>query len=132
MTKEELIDIACKRAEECKANMYKSESKVWKLLLTHNDLLNLNWQTQVPFIIPYDLKQEYDSKAFYITDFVELSHGIVIEVDGEQHDKYSDSVRDTVLEELGYTTYRIKSLDVWKKDKLMNFILNIYRKEDIL
>lgn len=132
MTREELIDIAHKRAEECKANMYKSESKVWELLLTHNNLLDLDWQTQVPIIIPYDLKQEYDSKAFYIADFIEESRGIIIEVDGEQHDKYSDSVRDAVLEDLGYTTYRIKSLDVWKKHELMNFILNIYRKEDIL
>ena len=90
MTREELIDIAHKRAEECKANMYKSESKVWELLLTHNDLLDLDWQTQVPIIVPYDLKQEYDSKAFYIADFIEESYGIIIEVDGYKRNTKQD------------------------------------------
>lgn len=131
MTQEELQQIAYTRAAECKANMYKSEKKVWEMLQKHNNTFGLDWQTQVPIIIPWDLKKEYDSKAFYIADFWEPENNIIIEVDGEQHSKYNDKIRDNVLEELGYTTYRIKSLDVWKWSILKQFICNVYDTEGI-
>ena len=131
MTKEELYEIACIRAAECKANMYKSEKKVWEMLQRHNETFGLDWQTQIPIIIPYDLKVTYDSKAFYIADFWEPENNIIIEVDGEQHDKFMDDLRDEVLEELGFTTYRIKSLDVWDWYKLKTFICDVYNTERI-
>lgn len=131
MTEEELYEIACIRAAECKANMYKSEKKVWEMLQRHNNTFGLDWQTQVPIIIPWDLKEEYESKAFYIADFWEPENNIIIEVDGEQHNAYNDTIRDNVLEELGYTTYRIKSLDVWNWHKLSTFICNVYNTERI-
>ena len=131
MTEGELHYIANLRAEECKANMYKSETKVWNMLQNHNKFFGLEWQTQVPIIIPYELKEEYESKAFYIADFLEPNNNIIIEVDGEQHDAYLDVIRDNVLEELGYTTYRIKSLDVWKWYTLKDFICSVYNKERI-
>ena len=131
MNEEELRYIANMRAEECKLNMYKSEKKVWTMLQQHNECFGLEWQTQIPIIIPYDLKEEYESKAFYIADFLEPNNSIIIEVDGEQHDYYLDVIRDNVLEELGYTTYRIKSLDVWTWYKLKDFICGVYNKEGI-
>ena len=132
MTIEELRHIAYTRAQECRANMYKSESKVWELLQRHNDAFGLEWQTQIPVIIPKVLRDVYDCKAFYIADFLEPNSNIIIEVDGEQHNRYEDAVRDDVLELLGYTTYRIKSLDVWKWHKLKDFICGIYDKERII
>lgn len=131
MTLEELRGIAYARAIECKRNMFKSEKKVWDMLQRHNKDFGLTWETQVPIIIPYDMKEEYESKAFYILDFLELRTHVVIEVDGEQHNPDEDEIRDSVLQELGYTTYRIKSLDVWKWDKLKNFICDVYDWEGI-
>ena len=104
MDVEELKEIAYARAAECRANMYKSERRVWNMLQRHNETFGLDWQTQIPIIIPYDLKVAYDSKAFYIADFWEPENNIIIEVDGEQHDRFSDDIRDEVLEELGFTT----------------------------
>ena len=128
---EELKEIAYARAAECRANMYKSERRVWDMLQRHNETFGLDWQTQIPIIIPYDLKAAYDSKAFYIADFWEPENNIIIEVDGEQHDKFMDDIRDEVLEELGFTTYRIKSLDVWDWYKLKTFICDVYNTERI-
>ena len=131
MTQEELMEIALARAEECRLNMYKSETKVWKVLQRHNDTFGLEWQTQIPIIIPYELKDYYSSKAFYIADFLEPNCNIIVEVDGEQHNAYNDKIRDEVLKEIGYTTYRIKSLDVWKYNKLKVFMCDLYNKERI-
>ena len=131
MDVEELKEIAHTRAAECRANMYKSERRVWDMLQRHNETFGLNWQTQIPIIIPYDLKVTYDSKAFYIADFWEPENNIIIEVDGEQHDRFMDDIRDEVLEELGFTTYRIKSLDVWDWYKLKTFICDVYNTERI-
>lgn len=131
MTEFELKQIAYTRAAECKANMYKSEQRVWNMLQRHNETFGLDWQTQIPIIIPYDLKVAYDSKAFYIADFWEPENNIIIEVDGEQHDRFMDDIRDEVLEELGFTTYRIKSLDVWDWYKLKTFICDVYNTERI-
>ena len=131
MTQEELMEIALSRAEECRLNMYKSETKVWKMLQRHNDTFGLEWQTQIPIIVPYELKDYYGSKAFYIADFLEPNCNIIVEVDGEQHNAYDDKIRDEVLKEVGYTTYRIKSLDVWKYNKLKVFMCDLYSKERI-
>ena len=131
MTEEELRKIAYARAAECRANMFRSEKKVWERLQKHNSNFDLEWQTQVPIIVPWDLKEEYDSKAFYIADFLEPEYGIIIEVDGEQHNSYDDSIRDETLEMLGYTTYRIKSLDIWNWPKLRAFLINVYDNEYI-
>lgn len=131
MTEGELQYIANLRATECKLNMFKSERKVWEMLQRHNDTFGLEWQTQIPIIIPYELKEEYGSKAFYIADFLEPNNNIIIEVDGEQHDTYTDNIRDNVLDILGYNTYRIKSLDVWKYNRLKIFICDLYNKERI-
>ena len=131
MDVEELKKIAYARAAECRANMYKSERRVWDMLQRHNKTFGLDWQTQIPIIIPYDLKVTYDSKAFYIADFWEPENNIIIEVDGEQHDRFMDDIRDEVLEELGFTTYRIKSLDVWDWYKLKTFICDVYNTERI-
>ena len=131
MTKEDLVCIAHAKADECRANMYKSETKVWEMLQRHNSTFGLEWQTQVPVIIPWDIKNYYDSKAFYILDFLEPNSNIVVEVDGEQHNLREDRIRDYVLWILGYTTYRIKSLDVWKYNKLKVFMCDLYSKERI-
>lgn len=131
MTEGELQYIANLRATECKLNMFKSERKVWEMLQRHNNTFGLEWQTQIPIIIPYELKEEYGSKAFYIADFLEPNNNIIIEVDGEQHDAYTDNIRDNVLDILGYSTYRIKSLDVWKYNRLKIFICDLYNKERI-
>lgn len=131
MTEFELEQIAYARAAECKANMYKSEKRVWEMLQKHNNTFGLDWQTQKPIIVPWELKNDYDSKAFYIADFWEPENNIIIEVDGEQHNAYNDGIRDEVLAILGYTTYRIKSLDVWNWHKLSTFICNVYDTERI-
>lgn len=132
MTKEGLIQIAYERAQECRANMYRSESKMWDLLQRHNDAFGLEWQTQIPIIIPQWAYNAYSCKAFYIADFLEPNNNIIIEVDGEQHNRYDDELRDFILEGLGYTTYRIKSLDVWKWHLLKDFICRVYDKERII
>ena len=119
------------RATECRLNMYKSEAKVWEMLISHNYMFGLEWQTQVPVIVPRYFKETYGCKAFYILDFLEPNNNIIIEVDGEQHNKYDDDLRDSILKLLGYTTYRIKSLDVWKWYTLKDFICSVYNKERI-
>ena len=120
------------RATECRLNMYKSEAKVWEILISHNHMFGLEWQTQVPVIVPHYPKETYCCKAFYILDFLEPNNNIIIEVDGEQHNKYDDDLRDSILKLLGYTTYRIKSLDVWKRRVLKDFICGVYDKERII
>jgi very-short-patch-repair endonuclease len=126
MTLEELQIIAQERAEYLKRHMYKSELKVWDRLQEDNCIYNVEWKTQVPIIIPWDLKETYNSKAFYIVDFIEVNTNVIIEVDGEQHDAYADSIRDGVLLAMGYITCRIKSLDVWHREDFDEFINNVY------
>jgi very-short-patch-repair endonuclease len=78
-----------------------------------------------------EAKHQYRIGRF-VLDYAWLDKKIYIEVDGEQHNRYDDDLRDFILGELGYTTYRIKSLDVWKWHILKDFICSVYDKERII
>jgi very-short-patch-repair endonuclease len=133
MTQEELKLYASNQANELKSKMTKGESYLWETLKRHNRKYGTKWQCQIPIVIDLPVKQKFKTKPFYVADFIELDHKVIIEVDGPHHnltmDKYRDEIRDEALAACGFTTYRIQALDVWRKAVLKPFLDNIYNKE---
>ena len=133
MTQQELKLYAAGQADELRHNLNKSESYLWKKLKVHNKKYDTRWQCQVPIIMDITVKRAFNTKPFYIADFVEMNHKIIVEIDGPHHDfcidRSNDYTRDTALEACGFKTYRIKSIDVWRKAVLKPFLDNIYNKE---
>jgi very-short-patch-repair endonuclease len=53
------------------------------------------------------------ARGHYIVDFICLTHGLVVEVDGDQHaDSAYDADRDAWLVEQGYRVLRFGNRDV--------------------
>lgn len=78
-----------------------AESKLWELLR--------NRKTGFKF------KRQHSLDG-YILDFFCSEKKVIIEIDGEIHDKNSsqeyDQIRDSLLNDLGYKTVRFKNKDV--------------------
>lgn len=133
MTQEELKLYAANQAKELKDNMNKSECYLWTTLKRHNKKFGTQWQCQVPILMDIPIKKAFNTKPFYVADFVEMTHRVIIEVDGPHHSRsnYSndDHTRDTALEMCGFKTYRIQSIDVWRKAMLKPFLDKIYNTE---
>ena len=49
----------------------------------------------------------------YIVDFACLSHRLVVEIDGSQHDRARDADRDAVLAREGFLVMRFRAYDVF-------------------
>jgi very-short-patch-repair endonuclease len=133
MTQVELKLHAANQADELRSRMNKSECYLWDTLKRHNKKFSTKWQCQVPIIMDIPVKRIFNTKPFYVVDFIEIEHRVIIEVDGPQHNKRkdhrNDSIRDTALQTCGFKTYRIDSIDVWRKKVLKPFLDNIYNKE---
>jgi very-short-patch-repair endonuclease len=133
MTQQELKFYAIQQAEELRGHLNKSETYLWDKLKRHNKKYGTKWQCQVPIIIDLPVKRAFKTKPFYIADFVEMEHKVIIEVDGPHHDfcidKRKDHTRDTALDACGFRTYRIDSLDVWRKAVLKPFLDKVYNTE---
>ena len=133
MTEGELKIIAARVAEDLKSKMNKSEHYLWETLKKHNKKYGTKWQCQVPIVMDQPVKRQFRTKPFYIVDFIEMEHKVIIEIDGPHHAKYvdgrADSIRDAALSKCGFTTYRIFSIDVWRKAVLKPFLDKIYNTE---
>ena len=133
MTKEELKLFAVNRSNELRNRLSKSEHFLWDKLKVHNKRFDTQWRCQVPIFMDEPVRKAFNTKVFYIADFVEMNHRIIIEVDGSHHslDKYKDedTTRDTALSVCGFKTYRITTFDVWRRAVLKDFLDKIYNTE---
>lgn len=133
MTEGELKIVATNIAVDLKSKMNKSELYLWETLKRHNKKYGTKWQCQVPIIIDSHVKWSFRTKPFYVVDFIEMDHKVIIEIDGPHHTKYvdgrADIIRDSALERCGFKTYRIQSIDVWRKAVLKPFLDKIYNTE---
>ena len=133
MTQEELKLYAANQADELRNRMNKSACCLWDTLKRHNKKFNTKWQCQVPIIMDIPVKRTFNTKPFYVVDFIEMEHRVIIEVDGPQHNKKKDHkddfIRDTALQTCGFKTYRIDSLNVWRKKVLKPFLDKVYNVE---
>ena len=133
MTQEEVKLIATDTANELRNKLNKSEKYLWDKLKIHNKKYGTKWQCQVPIVMDQPVKRQFKTKPFYIVDFIEMEHKVIIEIDGPHHAKYvdgrADSIRDAALSKCGFTTYRIFSIDVWRKTVLKPFLDKIYNTE---
>jgi len=91
------------QAREFRKNMSLSEKVLWAAL--RKGLLGFRFRRQVP-IGPYFL------------DFYCPAAGVCVEVDGEQHDRQRDTVRDIYLAEQDILVVRIPSLDLFGYDSV--------------
>lgn len=89
----------------------------------------LNLEFQYPIRI---LDKKGKIKKFFIVDFCDKKHNIIIEVDGEYHtdpvQRNKDNTRTKVLKKLGYRVYRISNVDVYE-GKSTQFLYNIYKNK---
>jgi len=87
------------RAKELRKNLTEPERRLWYHLRAN--CLGVKFQRQV--VLPP-----------YIADFAARSHRLVIELDGDTHDKSQtyDAARTQFLETLGYRVIRFTNADV--------------------
>lgn len=84
-----------------RSNMTDTEMKLWQELRAKR-FEGYKFKRQVPI-------------GSYIVDFVCLSHRLVIEVDGSQHDDSDyDRRRDAWLEAQGFTVLRFWNIDIFQ------------------
>ena len=92
------------RAKKLRRTMTRAEALLWRYLKAHR-LARLGFRRQVPI-------------GNYIADFVEHSHKLVVELDGESHDFASriahDAERDRWFKARGYRVLRFTNDDVLK------------------
>jgi very-short-patch-repair endonuclease len=94
------------------------EQKLWRQLRDMNQL-GYHFRRQAPF-------------RAYILDFVEHTHRIVIELDGDQHaspeNMARDMERDRMLESEGYLVLRSPNSDVMNNlDRTIEYLLQILK-----
>ena len=80
-----------------------AEAKMWWLLRDRR-LIGFKFRRQVPF-------------RNYVLDFVCLDRRIVVEVDGSQHSRERDRVRDTALAVEGFRVLRYWNNDVLQRPR---------------
>jgi very-short-patch-repair endonuclease len=113
-------------AREQRKNATKEEKIMWDLLRDRK-FNNLKFYRQYPIVVSY-----YDiRKEFYIADFYCHTIRLILEIDGEIHNKQAayDQARDNTLNELGYHILRISNLQVSSQNEdLLNFISSFIDK----
>lgn len=113
-------------AGEQRKNPTKEEIKMWELIRDRR-FNNLKFYRQYPIVI----SSSADKKEFYIADFYCHSIRLILEIDGEIHNKQVvyDQARDTTLNKLGYHILRISNAHVnIINDDVLNNISNFIYK----
>jgi very-short-patch-repair endonuclease len=110
-------------AREQRKNPTKEEIKMWKLIRERR-FNNLKFYRQYPIVI----SSSADKKEFYIADFYCHSIRLILEIDGETHDKQAvyDQARDQTLSKLGYHILRLSNEQVNTKNEDVLNILSCY------
>ncbi len=82
------------------------EMKMWELI-RGRIVMNLKFSRQYPIVISSTLEK----RIFYIADFYCHALRLIIEIDGQIHEKQKiyDQARDKMLNDLGYNILRIKN-----------------------
>jgi len=104
---------------ELRKNMTDAEKLVWEAVKS-NQIKGLKFRRQHPIFFHYENKSR-----FFITDFYCGKLNLVIKIDGQIHreQKTYDNIRDTVLNDLGYSVIRIKNEDIFKsRNKLGSYL----------
>ena len=99
------------------------ERKMWDLLRDRK-YNNLKFYRQYPILVSsYDKRKE-----FYIADFYCHTIRLILEIDGEIHNKQTayDQARDNTLNELGYQILRISNLQVCSQNEDVLNILSCF------
>ena len=90
-------------AHKLRHNMTKEEVKLWNILRNRR-LMNLKFRRQVPI-------------GKYIADFLCVEKGLIIEIDGGQHNEPDkiiyDKERSDYFQEQGYRVIRFWNDEVW-------------------
>jgi len=102
-------------------NQTDAEKELWRYLRYTKP--GVKFRRQFPVIYVND-----DKKSFFVADFICLEKKLIIEVDGEIHEKQkeSDDARDLILKNLGYNVIRIKNEDIFRNLNLVLEIINRY------
>jgi very-short-patch-repair endonuclease len=101
------VEIEYAREQRKKATQ---EEKIMWDLLRDRKYSNLKFYRQYPIVV-----SSYDNrKEFYIADFYCHTLRLILEIDGEIHNKQTtyDQARDNTLNELGYKILRISNVQV--------------------
>ena len=110
-------------AREQRKNAMQEERKMWDLLRDRK-YNNLKFYRQYPIVV-----SSYDNrKEFYIADFYCHSLKLILEIDGEIHNKQIvyDRARDTALSKLGYHILRISNEHVNAKNENLLIIISAF------
>ena len=96
-------------AREQRKNPTQEEIKLWELLRNRR-FNNLKFYRQYPIVI----SSSDNGKEFYIADFYCHTIRLILEIDGEIHNKQTtyDQARDDTLNKLGYKILRISNVQV--------------------
>jgi very-short-patch-repair endonuclease len=113
-------------ARELRRKATQEERKMWKLL-RDKKFNNLKFYRQYPIVI----SSSYNGKEFYIADFYCHTIRLILEIDGQIHNKRKvyDRARDNTLNELGYHILRISNLEVCSQNEdVLNILTNFIDK----
>jgi very-short-patch-repair endonuclease len=113
-------------ARELRRKATQEERKMWKLL-RDKKFNNLKFYRQYPIVI----SSSYNGKEFYIADFYCHTIRLILEIDGQIHNKQKvyDRARDNTLNELGYHILRISNLEVCSQNEdVLNILTNFIDK----
>lgn len=101
-------------AKRLRRDATQAEQKLWQQLRNRR-LAGLKFRRQMPI-------------GPYVVDFISLEQGLVIEVDGSQHDEQAarkhDETRTAYLNQQGFRVIRVWNNDVLGRlNSVLNFIL---------
>ena len=119
----ETASVAWKYADNLKHKATEAELKF--LQIVRQKKLDMIFQC------PIYISKRGEIKKFYIADFCDKSHKIVIEIDGEYHFTPEqialDNERSEAIKKKGYVVYRITNEDVFN-GKSTGLLYNIYKR----
>ncbi|MGR6756962.1 endonuclease domain-containing protein [Aeromonas veronii] len=108
-------------AKRLRRDATQAEQKLWQQLRNRR-LAGLKFRRQMPI-------------GPYVVDFISLEQGLVIEVDGSQHDEQAarkhDETRTAYLNQQGFRVIRVWNNDVLSRlNAVLDFILLSLRQAD--
>lgn len=120
----DVISYSNKIREVLIKNATKAEKKLLNVLKTSNLKDKFEFQK-----IIYVRKKENERVRFYIADFCFPDKKIILELDGEYHhnknQSYKDRKRTKILNQCGYTVYRLDNRDILNNSNLNLLILEL-------
>jgi very-short-patch-repair endonuclease len=113
-------------ARELRRKATREERKMWEIL-RDKKFNNLKFYRQYPIVI----SSSYNGKEFYIADFYCHTIRLILEIDGEIHNKQKDYdlARDNALSKLGYHILRISNEQVRSQNVDLLSILSNFINE---